>query len=68
MKKRKKQAHLDISISKEQKKNKKWNQKQVWFTHSAICIREIFGPRLKHKRRMYLYQERKEKQNAKAQI
>lgn len=68
MKKRKKQAHLDISISKEQKKNKKHKQKQVWFIHYAIRIREIFGPRLKQKRRMYLYQERREKQNAKAQI
>lgn len=58
MKKRKRQAHLDISISKEQKKDRRWNQKQIWFTHTAICIREIFGPRLKQKRRMYRYLER----------
>lgn len=58
MKKRKRQAHLNISISKEQKKDRRWNQKQVWFTHSAICIRDIFGHRLKQKRRMYLYLER----------
>ena len=58
MKKRKKQAHLNISISKEQKKDRRWNQKQIWFTHSAICIREIFAPRPKQKRRMYRYLER----------
>ena len=58
MKKRKKQAHLNISISKEQKKDRRWNQKQIWFTHSAICTREIYGPRIKQKRRMYFYLER----------
>ena len=58
MKKRKKQAHLNIFIAKEQKKDIKYSMKQVWFTHSAICIREIFGPRIKQKRRMYLYLER----------
>ena len=68
MKKRKMSSHINIKIAKEQKMDIKYSMKQGWFTHSAICIREIFGPRLKHKRRMYLYQERKEKQNAKAQI
>lgn len=58
MKKRKHQAHLNIFIAKKQKKDIKHSMKQGWFTHSAICIRELFGPRIKQKRRMYLYLER----------
>ena len=58
MKKRKRQAHVNIFIAKEQKEDIRWSKKQVWFTHSAICIREIFGPRIKQKRRVYLYLER----------
>ena len=61
MKKRKRSAHLNIPIAKEQKKDIKYSMKQGWFTHSAICIRDIFGPRLKQKRRIYLYLERKGK-------
>ena len=61
MKKRKRSAHLNIPIAKEQKKDIKYSMKQGWFTHAAICIRDIFGPRLKQKRRMYLYLERKGK-------
>ena len=54
-------SHINIKIAKEQKKDIKYSMKQGWFTHSAICIRDIFGPRLKQKRRMYLYLERKGK-------
>ena len=66
MKKRKRSAHLNISIAKEQKKDIKYSMKQGWFTHSDICIRDIFGPRLKQKRRMYLYLERKDNQLCKS--
>lgn len=61
MKKRKMSAHINIKIAKEQKKDIKHSMKQGWFTHPAICIRDIFGSRLKQKRRMYLYLERKDR-------
>ena len=66
MKKRKMSSHINIKIAKEQKKDIKYSMKQGWFTHSAICIRDIFGPRLKQKRRMYLYLERKDNQLCKS--
>ena len=61
MKKRKMSSHINIKIVKEQKKDIKYSMKQGWFTHAAICIRDIFDPRLKQKRRMYLHLERKGK-------
>ena len=59
MKKRKRSAHLNIPIAKEQKHFVRHLQTCPLFTHLAIEIRDIFSPRIRQKRRMYLYRERK---------
>lgn len=61
MKKRKRSAHLNIKIAKRQKQVHRWHQKLPNFSCSSRYIREIFAPRSKQKRRMYLYLERKGK-------
>lgn len=58
MKKRKKQAHLNIYIAKGAKKCLRWSQTYPRFAYNAKFIREIFAPRPKQKRRMYRYLER----------
>ena len=61
MKKRKHQAHLNIKIAKRQKRVLRWHQKLPNFACSNKHIRELFAPRPKQWRRMYLYLERKGK-------
>ena len=66
MKKRKWSAHLNIPIAKEQKQFERRLQTCPLFTHLAIKIRDIFAPRIRQKRRMYLYRERKDNQLCKS--
>ena len=61
MKKRKRSAHLNIPIAKEVKQFERCLQTFPLFIHLAIMHRDIFGPRIKQKRRMYLWLERKGK-------
>ena len=58
MKKRKSNAHINIPIAKEQKQFVRTLQTCPAFTHLAIVHRQIFAPRIRQKRRMYLYLER----------
>ena len=58
MKKRKRQAHLNIKIAKRQKQVLRCHQKLPNFACSNKHIRELFAPRPKQWRRMYLYLER----------
>ena len=60
MKKRKRSAHLNITIAKEQKHFVRHLQTCPLFTHLAIVHRNIFAPRIRQKRRMYLWLERKD--------
>ena len=60
MKKRKRSAHLDIYIAKTLKQFERRLQTCPLFTHLAIEIRDIFSPRIRQKRRMYLWLERKD--------
>ena len=60
MKKRKRSAHLDIYIAKTLKQFERRLQNCPLFTHLAIVHRNIFAPRVRQKRRMYLYRERKD--------
>ena len=60
MKKRKWSAHLNIPIAKEQKHFVRHLQTCPLFTHLAIVHRNIFAPRIRQKRRMYLWLERKD--------
>ena len=66
MKKRKSQAHLNIKIAKRQKRVLRWHQKLPNFACSNRFIHEIFAPRPKQKRRMYLWLERKDNQLCKS--
>ena len=66
MKKRKRSAHLDIYIAKTLKQFERCLQNCPLFTHLAIMHRDIFGPRIKQKRRMYLHLERKDNQLCKS--
>ena len=59
MKKRKRSAHLNIPIAKELKKFERDLQTFPLFIHLAIVHRNIFAPRVRQKRRMYLWLERK---------
>lgn len=61
MKKRKMSAHINIGIAKEQKQFVRTLKTGPVFTHLAIVHRDIFGPRIKQKRRMYLYLERRDR-------
>ena len=61
MKRRKRSAHLNIPIAKEQKQFERRLQTCPLFTHLAIVHRNIFAPRVRQKRRMYLHLERKGK-------
>ena len=58
MKKRKRSANINIPIAKEQKRFVRTLQTGPVFTHLAIVHRQIFAPRIRQKRRMYLYLER----------
>lgn len=58
MKKRKYSAHLDIDIAKRTRRLIRWHKKQPNYVVAAKYTREIFAPRPKQKRRMYLYLER----------
>ena len=66
MKKRKRSAHLNIPIAKEMKQFERRLQTCPLFTHLAIVHRNIFAPRVRQKRRMYLWLERKDKQLCKS--
>lgn len=66
MKKRKRSAHLNIPIAKEQKQFERRLQTCPLFIHLAIEIRNMFAPRIRQKRRMYLYRERKDNQICKS--
>ena len=66
MKKRKRSAHLNIPIAKEQKQFVRHLQTCPLFTHLAIVHRNMFAPRVRQKRRMYLYRERKDTQLCKS--
>ena len=66
MKKRKRSAHLNIKIAKTLKQFERRLQNCPLFTHSAIVHRNIFAPRVRQKRRMYLYRERKDNQLCKS--
>ena len=60
MKKRKWSAHLNIYIAKTLKQFERRLQTCPLFTHLAIEIRDRFAPRIRQKRRMYLWLERKD--------
>ena len=66
MKKRKWSAHLSIPIAKELKQFERSLQNCPLFTHLAIVHRNIFAPRIRQKRRMYLRLERKDNQLCKS--
>ena len=66
MKKRKRSAHLNIPIAKEQKQIVRHELTFPEFTHWAIVHRNMFAPRIRQKRRMYLYRERKDNQLCKS--
>ena len=66
MKKRKRSAHLDIYIAKTLKQFERRLQNCPLFTHLAIEIRDIFAPRIRQKRRMYFWLERKDNQLCKS--
>ena len=66
MKKRKRSAHLNIPIAKTLKQFERCLQTCPLFTHLAIVHRNIFAPRVRQKRRMYLWLERKDKQLCKS--
>ena len=66
MKKRKRSAHLDIYIAKTLKQFERCLQNCPLFTHLAIVHRNIFAPRIRQKRRMYLRLERKDNQLCKS--
>lgn len=66
MKKRKRSAHLNIFISKEMKQIERDLQTFPLFIHLAIIHRNIFAPRVRQKRRMYLRLERKDNQLCKS--
>ena len=55
MKKRKRSAHLNIDIAKTLKQFERRLQNCPLFTHLAIVHRNIFAPRVRQKRRMYLW-------------
>ena len=59
MKKRKRSAHLNIAIAKQLKQFERDLQTFPLFTHLAIVHRNMFAPRVRQKRRMYLWLERK---------
>ena len=59
MKKRKRSAHLNIPIAKEMKQIERDLQTFPLFIHLAIVHRNMFAPRIRQKRRMYLWLERK---------
>ena len=61
MKKRKISTHNKISVARDFVRFERKLQKSPMFTHLAIMHREIFGPRIKQMRRMYLYLERKDR-------
>lgn len=58
MKKRKKEAHINISIAKMSREVHRACQKFSDFPLHAKSLREIFSPRIRQKRKMYLYLER----------
>ena len=58
MKKRKRQAHLNIKIAKRTRRLIRWHKKLPNFAVIAKYTRGIFAPRPKQKRRMYRYLER----------
>ena len=60
MKKRKRSAHLNIPIAKKLKQFERDLQTFPLFIHLAIVHRNIFAPRIRQKRRMYLWLERKD--------
>ena len=66
MKKRKRSAHLNIYIAKTLKEFERCLQNCPLFTHLAIVHRNIFAPRIRQKRRMYLWLERKYNQLCKS--
>lgn len=66
MKKRKRSAHLDIKIAKRTRRFIRWHKKQPNYAVNAKYQREIFAPRPKQKRRMYLWLERKDNQLCKS--
>ena len=66
MKKRKRSAHLNIPIAKTLKQFERCLQNCPLFTHLAIVHRNIFAPRVRQKRRMYLHLERKDNQLCKS--
>ena len=66
MKKRKRSAHLNIPIAKTLKQFERRLQTFPLFTHLAIVHRNIFAPRIRQKRRMYLWLERKDTQLCKS--
>ena len=66
MKKRKRSAHLNISIAEKLKQVERDLQTFPLFTHLAIVHRNIFASRVRQKRRMYLRLERKDNQLCKS--
>ena len=58
MKKRKRSAHLNIALAKTLKCNLRGLQMCYTFFEHSKCMREMFSPRIRQKRRMYRYLER----------
>ena len=61
MKKRKMSAHKKIDVARDFVRFERKLQNSPMFTHLAIIHRSIYGPRIKQKRRMYLYLERRDR-------
>ena len=61
MKNRKLQAHNNIGVARDFVRFERKLQNSPMFTHLAIMHRDIFGPRIKQKRKMYLYLERRDR-------
>ena len=61
MKKRKMLAHKKIGVARAFVRFERKLQNSPMFTHLAIIHRSIYGPRIKQKRRMYLYRERRDR-------
>ena len=61
MKKRKMLAHKKIGVARDFVRFERKLQNSPMFTHLAIMHRDIFGPRIKQKRKMFLYLERRDR-------
>ena len=61
MKKRKMLAHNNIVVARDFVRFARKLQNSPMFTHLARMHRDIFGPRIRQKRKIYMYLERRDR-------